>query len=47
MRNAMIILGQALYGAWVGAVVLIALAGAVIARSRLPRIDPETIAAES
>ncbi|MBB3980253.1 MFS family permease [Rhizobium azooxidifex] len=42
-----LILGQALYGAWVGAVVLIALTGAVIARSRLPRIDPETIAAES
>ena len=42
-----LILGQALYGAWVGAVVLIALTGAVIARNRLPRIDPETIAAES
>lgn len=36
------ILGQALYGTWVGAVVVIALTGAVIARSRLPRIDPET-----
>jgi DHA1 family tetracycline resistance protein-like MFS transporter len=37
-----LILGQALYGAWVGAVVVIALTGAVIARSRLPRTDPET-----
>lgn len=37
-----VILGQAWYGAWIGAVVAIALAGALIARSRLPRIDPET-----
>jgi hypothetical protein len=34
-----------LYGAWIGAVVAIALAGAVIAHSRLPQIDPETNAA--
>src|SRR5688500_3668804 len=36
------ILGQGLYGAWMGAVVAIALTGAAIAGSRLPRIDPET-----
>lgn len=35
------ILGQALYGAWIGAVVAIALLGAVVARSRLPAVDPE------
>ena len=35
------ILGQSLYGPWIGAVVAIALAGAFIARSRLPRVDPE------
>ncbi|MBA5803085.1 MFS transporter [Rhizobium changzhiense] len=40
-----VILGQSLYGAWIGAVVAIALAGAVIARIRLPAIDPETNAA--
>ncbi|MFW8604436.1 MFS transporter [Rhizobium leguminosarum] len=40
-----VILGQSLYGAWIGAVVAIALAGAVIAHSRLPQIDPETNAA--
>ncbi|MBY2918366.1 MFS transporter [Rhizobium leguminosarum] len=39
-----VILGQSLYGAWIGAVVAIALVGAVIARSRLPAIDPETSA---
>ncbi|WP_431674352.1 MFS transporter [Rhizobium leguminosarum] len=39
-----VILGQSLYGAWIGAVVAIALVGAVIARSRLPTIDPETSA---
>ena len=37
-----LILGQALYGAWVGAVVAVALTGAVIARKHLPKIDPET-----
>ncbi|WP_245449630.1 MFS transporter [Rhizobium leguminosarum] len=37
-----VILGQSLYGAWIGAVVAITLTGAVIAGSRLPRIDPET-----
>ncbi|MBY2907972.1 MFS transporter [Rhizobium leguminosarum] len=42
-----IILGQSLYSAWIGAVVAIALVGAVIARSRLPRVDPETNAAGS
>lgn len=36
-----LILGQSLYGAWIGAVVAITFAGAVLARSRLPRIDPE------
>ncbi|MBY2924894.1 MFS transporter [Rhizobium leguminosarum] len=40
-----LILGQSLYGAWIGAVVVIALVGAVIARSRMPAIDPETSAA--
>ncbi|MBB5664691.1 MFS family permease [Rhizobium leguminosarum] len=39
------ILGQGLYGAWIGVLVAITLIGAVIARSRLPRIDPETKAA--
>ncbi|WP_333814942.1 MFS transporter [Tabrizicola sp.] len=39
------ILGQSLYGAWIGAVVAIALAGAVIASSRLPKVDPEARAA--
>lgn len=39
------ILGQSLYGAWIGVVVATTLTGAVIARSRLPRIDPETTAA--
>ncbi|WP_414814956.1 MFS transporter [Rhizobium sp. IY2] len=42
-----VILGQSLYGAWIGAVVAIALVGAVIARSQLPRIDPETKAAHA
>ncbi|ANM10527.1 MULTISPECIES: MFS transporter [unclassified Rhizobium] len=37
-----VILGQSLYGAWIGAVVAITLTGAVIAGSRLRRIDPET-----
>ncbi|WP_245495979.1 hypothetical protein [Rhizobium leguminosarum] len=36
---------QAPAGASIGAVVAIALVGAVIARSRLPAIDPETSAA--
>lgn len=35
-----LILGQGLYGAWIGAVVAVALMGAVIAR-RLPAADPE------
>ena len=39
------ILGQSLYGAWIGTVVAIALTGAVIARSRLPKVDPEARAA--
>jgi DHA1 family tetracycline resistance protein-like MFS transporter len=38
------ILGLSLYGAWIGAVVAIAMTGAIIARSRLPRVDPETVA---
>ncbi|QOG07411.1 MFS transporter [Aureimonas sp. OT7] len=41
------ILGQNLYGAWIGAVVAIAITGAVIARTRLPKVDPETGAALS
>ncbi|WP_245425738.1 hypothetical protein [Rhizobium sp. J15] len=36
------IVGQSLYGAWIGAVVAIAVTGAAIARSRLPKVDPET-----
>jgi MFS family permease len=39
------VLGQALYGVWIGAVVTTALAGAVIARSRLPASDPDAIRA--
>ncbi|WP_418883890.1 MFS transporter [Allorhizobium ampelinum] len=36
-----VILGQALYNAWIGTIVAIALIGAVIARNRLPTVDPE------
>ncbi|MCF1485131.1 MFS transporter [Agrobacterium vitis] len=36
-----VFLGQALYNAWIGTIVAIALMGAVIARSRLPTVDPE------
>jgi len=39
------ILGLSLYGTWIGAVVAIAMTGAVMARSRLPRVDPETVGA--
>lgn len=35
------ILGHGLYGAWIGAVLAIAMTGAIIAASRLPRVDPE------
>lgn len=41
------ILGQTLYGAWIGTVVAIAIAGAFIARIRLPKIDPETNSAST
>ena len=35
-----LILGFGLYGLWIGAAVAIALAGAVVARTCLPRVDP-------
>lgn len=41
------VLGQGLYGAWIGAVIAIAMAGAVIARRGLSRDDPESVAASS
>lgn len=40
------ILGQALYGVWIGTLVVFVAAAAVIAWMRLPRTDPETPATE-
>lgn len=42
-----LILGQALYGLWLGVVVTIALGGALIALRHLPRQDPETPSPET
>ena len=40
------ILGQALYGVWIGTLVVFVAAAATIAWMRLPRTDPETPATE-
>lgn len=42
-----LILGRSLYGAWIGAVVAIASTGAIIACTRLPKVDPEARAAST